>query len=192
MSPSDPTRFFKNTISSLFSFYDYLNAFKKSEKTDEAILRFCVANRRMDGRRDSHRQIHWTLPLVWVSKNQTLKTNFYAVSRHALNCTFLLAMIKFVSNLVKLMFGWDILIFPIQPPFLSAIFWTWYNICFLSSIWVLFVTPSHYHSGAFSKYSTLKIKWTNFKFLWNPFKKARKPPNKCKIFWALYIYTCIV
>ena len=39
----------------------------------------------MDGRTDGHKQSHWTLPLVWASKNQTLKTNFYAVSRHALN-----------------------------------------------------------------------------------------------------------
>ena len=60
LGPADPTGlFFKNR--KLFLLYDYLTSKKKSEETDEPILR------RTDKRTSEQSQIHRTIPLARVS-----------------------------------------------------------------------------------------------------------------------------
>ena len=49
--------------------YKFPTACKKSEKTNEPILKFLVANGQTDRRTDGHSQIHRTLPLVQLMSN---------------------------------------------------------------------------------------------------------------------------
>ena len=63
--PPDPSEcFFKNWAKSIFLYYNHLTSCKKSEKTVEWIVRYCVAKRRTE-----QSQIHRRLSLAPVSKN---------------------------------------------------------------------------------------------------------------------------
>ena len=68
------TLFSKNRTSSLFLPNDYLTSCKKNEKTNQTILRSCVANGWTDGRTDA------IIPLPRVSNKVTQKImsqNYY-------------------------------------------------------------------------------------------------------------------
>lgn len=62
--------FFINWTPPLLLYFMTLTSCKKSVKTDQPILRFCVANidKRTNGRADETSQIHWTLLLEPLSK----------------------------------------------------------------------------------------------------------------------------
>ena len=75
LSPPYPLRlFFKNRALPLFLLYSSLTSCKKSEKTDDPILRSCVANEQTDGRR--LRLFHIIFQSTAISFNLSLPTTY--------------------------------------------------------------------------------------------------------------------